>query len=396
MRKDSPNIDGPPQAVVPAQRTGSQLGSGSRPGRQRPQPKTLEPLDPSPLVSVLITNFNYERYIGKALESVTQQTYPRLEIIVCDDGSTDASCAIVEAAARIDARITLIRQDNAGQASAFNTAYEESQGEVICFLDADDMFLQNKVQRVVEAFRRNVSGLLVHHMMIVDADGRDVQRIPTFTRLESGWIGERVIRRGGRWRWMPTSGMCLRREVASDILPMPEEPFRVDADTFILELSPLLTRVVGVEEVLGLYRLHGANAYSRSRVDSSTVHRTIHSISTAVNQVNERLAKVSPDQVRLDADLNVELSEQRFLADALDGFTSRVALAGHYGRLVRRIAEDDLYGGAQKLWAAILYGVVIILPVGMRAHWVSGSLGISHAKELLRRLRDRPKQRRAW
>ena len=359
-------------------------------------PRPLEPPAADALVSVLITNYNYGRFIGQALNSVTTQTYERLEIVVCDDGSTDDSCDVVDAAAAVDDRIRLIRQSNSGQAAAFNTAYAASTGDVLCFLDADDLYLPHKVQTVLDTFRRDRSGLLVHHMMIVDTDGNEVQRIPTFTRLESGWIGQRVIRRGGRWRWMPTSGMCLRREIAAAIFPVPEQPFRIDADTFILELAPLLGRIVGVEEILSLYRLHGANAYSRERVDSSSIGRTIHSITTAVDQVNQRLEQLDVAPVRLDATRNVEVTEQRFLSHALDGSVSRLDLAGRYVPMMRMILDDDLYGSAQKLWAAILYAGVIILPARLRARWASGSLGISHAKERLRRLRERvrPKIRR--
>jgi hypothetical protein len=389
VEEDSPNIGDPGQAVIPA----SDVGPGFSQEPLRLQPMALEPLDPSPLVSVLITNYNYGRFIGQALESVTLQTYPRLEIIVCDDGSTDDSCDVIQAAASTDERIRLIRQENAGQAAAFNAAFEASSGDVICFLDADDLYRPHKVQTVVDMFRRNRSGLLVHHMMIVDGDGNEVQRIPTFTRLESGWIGQRVIRRGGRWRWMPTSGMCLRREVAAAIFPITEEPFRIDADMFILELAPLLTRIVGVEEILGLYRLHGENAYSRARVDISSVRRTIHSITTAVDEVNDRIEQLDMEQVRLDASRNVELAEQRFLADALGGSVSRGGLAARYARMMRAMVGDDLYGWAQKLWAGILYGVVVILPTRLREQWVSGSLGISHAKERLRRLREGPRPR---
>ena len=59
-----------------------------------------------------------------------------------------------------------------------------------------------------------------------------------------------------------------------------------------------------------------------------------------------------------------------------------------YVKMMQTIVGDDLYGTAQKLWAAMLYGVVVILPPRLRARWASGSLGISHAKERLRRLRE--------
>lgn len=105
------------------------------------KPIPLEPLPDSPLVSILMPNYNYGRYIGEAIESVLRQTYPHWELIICDDGSTDNSCEVVKRYQDKDSRIKLIQKENGGMASALNAAYRECKGDIICLLDSDDVFV---------------------------------------------------------------------------------------------------------------------------------------------------------------------------------------------------------------------------------------------------------------
>src|SRR5919199_656326 len=101
-----------------------------------------------PLVSVLITNYNYEHYLKQAIDSALNQTYPHMEIIVVDDGSTDNSKQVI---ASYKDKIISVFKENGGQASAMNAGFAISQGEIICSLDADDVWLPTKVEQVVQA-----------------------------------------------------------------------------------------------------------------------------------------------------------------------------------------------------------------------------------------------------
>jgi glycosyltransferase involved in cell wall biosynthesis len=353
------------------------------------QPIELQPLGSAPVVSVLISNYNYGRFLEQAVGSVFQQTYSNLEVIVCDDGSTDESLQVADALVSEDNRLKVISKENGGQASAFNAAFTLCTGEVVCFLDADDIYDTGKVERCVDAFARTNAGLLVHQMMIVDQAGHNLQRIPTFTRFEQGWIGERLIARGGRWRWGPTSSVAIRREVGRRVFPMPEQRFRTDADTFLLMLAPLFTPVCGVEEVLAFYRLHGSNAFGQSRLDRRAVQRTTEALSTSIEAVNERLNDMGWPGIQLDAEKNLKLQEQWFMAAALEGRETRHALFRDYGKLVGSIRRDDLYDSVQKVWAIVLFGVCVLLPQRLRPSWLSLSLGTSKAREFVRRIRDR-------
>ena len=106
-----------------------------------------------PLVSILVSNYNYARYIGESIQSALDQTYANIELIVCDDGSTDDSVQVIEQYERKDPRLRFIRKANGGQASGFNAAFAASRGEIIALLDSDDLFLPHKVERIVADFQ---------------------------------------------------------------------------------------------------------------------------------------------------------------------------------------------------------------------------------------------------
>ena len=98
----------------------------------------------APLVSVMIPSYNPGPYLREAIDSVLAQTYFPLELIVVDDGSTDESGAVAQGYG--DA-LTYVRQENAGNGAARNTAVAHAQGEFFAFLDADDRFLPDKIER---------------------------------------------------------------------------------------------------------------------------------------------------------------------------------------------------------------------------------------------------------
>jgi glycosyltransferase involved in cell wall biosynthesis len=101
-----------------------------------------------PLVSVLIPCYNAGRWIRETLESVLAQTWPNIEIVVVDDGSTDNTVAVIDEVN--STRIKLFKQQNSGAASARNRAFTESRGDFIQYLDADDLLSPNKIHLQME------------------------------------------------------------------------------------------------------------------------------------------------------------------------------------------------------------------------------------------------------
>ena len=106
----------------------------------------------APLISVLMPAWNVAPFIGAAITSVLRQTLPNIELLVVDDGSTDATASIV--LAQTDFRVRLLRQANAGVSAARNLAMAEAQGQTLLFLDADDLLAPDALARLAKALWR--------------------------------------------------------------------------------------------------------------------------------------------------------------------------------------------------------------------------------------------------
>ena len=103
-----------------------------------------------PLVSVIMPAYNAERYIAESIQSVLDQSYGNWELVVVDDGSTDKTAETVQRFAAGDSRVNCIFQQNSGQGKARNAGIENSSGSLIAFLDADDLWLREKLERQVQ------------------------------------------------------------------------------------------------------------------------------------------------------------------------------------------------------------------------------------------------------
>src|SRR5579871_1853260 len=136
-----------------------------------------------PLVSILINNYNYDRFLSNAIDSALAQTYPNVEVLVVDDGSTDNSRRIIS---EYGDRIIAILKENGGQASSFNAGVSAAGGDILCFLDADDFFYPEKVARVVKAFDQqgvNTKLMMLHHLLDVENISGDEIDVKTYGRV---------------------------------------------------------------------------------------------------------------------------------------------------------------------------------------------------------------------
>jgi len=220
-------------------------------------------MNSEPMVSILINNYNYACFLEEAIDSALAQTYPKLEVIVVDDGSTDNSREII---ASYGDRIGAVLKDNGGQASAFNAGFVAARGEIICFLDADDLFKPEKVEQVVKILEDN-RNLGWCFDVVRQFDDRTEERYPWSTNHPSGKWDARTTTAAGKPPLVPTatSGLSFRRATLARILPMPEY-IRITSDAYVKYTALALSEGWLASDELTLLRIHGNNAFTR-RVD---------------------------------------------------------------------------------------------------------------------------------
>lgn len=208
-----------------------------------------------PKVSVVIDNYNYGRFLGEAIDSVLGQDYPagRVELWVVDDGSTDDSRKVIE---RYGDRVKAAFQANAGYAAAFNNGIGRATGDLVCLLDADDVWLPGKLKRVAEAFAAHPEAAAVQHLL-QDADAA-LKPLPA-TRPDWPPTAGAEDYLAGRLPLAATSALSFRREAVLKALPIPAELRFLYADDYLLVHALFQGAVVNLAESLALHRVHGAN-----------------------------------------------------------------------------------------------------------------------------------------
>ncbi len=206
-----------------------------------------------PLVSIIIINFNYGRFLRAAIDSALAQTYAPVEVIAVDDGSTDNSHAVIYS---YDERISAIFKPNGGQPSAFNAGFRASHGGIVMFLDADDVLAPNAVQEVVRAWRPGVAKVQFV-LAQINAEGRALGGTVPYSpaRMLEGDIRASILDAGG-YIGVPTSGNAFARTVLDRLLPLSESQWRRAADTSLEIIAPFLGEVVSLRKTLGWYRVH--------------------------------------------------------------------------------------------------------------------------------------------
>lgn len=218
-----------------------------------------------PLVSIIVNNYNYGQFLNEAIRSALNQTHPRVEVVVVDDGSTDNSRQII---ANYEDQIIPVLKNNGGQASACNAGFAVSQGEIVIFLDADDYLFPHAVERVVAAWNPDL--VKVHfRLQQIDALGNPLDVYPPQRKsLDSGVVWPTLLHRA-RYVTPTMSGNSFSREMLNQLLPITEAlwPLR-EADAYLQTSVPFHGRIGSVDEVLGAYRIHESNAWSLTTLSS--------------------------------------------------------------------------------------------------------------------------------
>lgn len=142
------------------------------------------------IITVIIPVYNAEAYLEECVKSVLSQTYPNINIILVDDGSTDGSSFICDRLSQIDSRIDVIHKSNEGVSAARNLGIKHSNGDYICFIDADDIIDVQMIEKLYKNMINNNTDLSICGHTTVISDGNNKRRVDHIPCLFCGTTKE--------------------------------------------------------------------------------------------------------------------------------------------------------------------------------------------------------------
>lgn len=313
-----------------------------------------------PLISVVITCYNYAGYVAGAIECVLGQSYPNKALIIVNDGSTDSSLQVID---RYQGRARIIDQPNSGSIAAYNAGFAAAQGDIVIFLDADDLLEPGALARVAEAWQPECTKVQ-YDLKIIDAKGKDLGR--RFCNFDASYDAARVresFERTGTYRWPVTAGNAYSRWFASKIFPL---TVAHGPDGTLNTIAPVYGPVITIVEPLGCYRIHDSNLWASGGWDLARLPRRIEHRLREVAAM-ERHARESGVPVPGANALDHEIAflNYRFMAQKLG-----LEYSGHRDdeprRLLRKVyslLRSERYPLKLGLAHALWFGVLYVAPV---------------------------------
>ncbi|CAN5312646.1 hypothetical protein BH10ACI1_BH10ACI1_07030 [soil metagenome] len=207
-------------------------------------------------VSVIIPTYNYGRFISEAIESVLAQTYPIAEIIIVDDGSSDETEEIVK---KFGKKVLYLQQKNAGVCAARNNGVANSSGDIIAFLDADDIWFPEKIEKQITKFSEDTKIGLVHCGMR-EFNSETGKIIHLHTDGEEGWVADELLL-FEKGVIVGCGGTIVISRKAFDKIGGFDTNLIVGEDWDFCYRIARKFKVGFVREVLVNYRNHGINAH---------------------------------------------------------------------------------------------------------------------------------------
>jgi glycosyltransferase involved in cell wall biosynthesis len=206
-----------------------------------------------PRVSAVIPTYNYARYVADAVESALAQCLPGLEVVVVDDGSTDATADVLR---RFGGRIRYVRQENRGLSAARNTGIRVARGRYLAFLDSDDLWLPGKLSEQAAWLDAEPEvGLVYGEALIVDERSTEEPTLHShWAPHPSGWVWPALVRQNV----VPSPTPMVRREVFERVGPFDETLTACEDWDMWIRVSRVCPFAY-VDRVVAKYRRHHAN-----------------------------------------------------------------------------------------------------------------------------------------
>ena len=261
-----------------------------------------------PLVSFVVTSYNYGKYIAETLASIKLQTYKNFEIIIVDDCSSDNSCNIIEdfISYNQDLKITLIKhKENSGQLASMITGLKAAKGQFVSFIDSDDILMPEYAQNHIRVHLESSVAFTSCQIAEIGEDNEIhtmySKASPHCDNLETLLTGEKVNfkilknKRFGGWYWSPNSSAMFRK-ASIELIPdyKNADKWKICPDKFLFNFANLIGGSAIIFTPLIGYRRHKNNAGNCSLV---TGDKRLHSdYITKINIQNN--IKIRPETIR--------------------------------------------------------------------------------------------------
>ena len=261
-----------------------------------------------PMISFVVTSYNYEKYILKTLESIKAQTYRNFEIIIVDDCSNDNSCKIIEdfISENQDLKITLIKQSsNQGQMASMIKGLESAQGQFVSFIDSDDILMPDYAKHHIRV-HLETSVAFTSCQIIEIGEDDEIHTMnsissPHCKNLDELFAGENINykilkhKHFGGWYWSPNSSAMFRKASIELIINYQNaDKWKICPDKFLFNFANLIGGSAIIYTPLIGYRRHKNNAGNCSLV---TGNKRLHSDKTTKINIKNNL-KIRPETIK--------------------------------------------------------------------------------------------------
>jgi glycosyltransferase involved in cell wall biosynthesis len=223
-------------------------------------------------LSVIIANYNYRDFVGAAIDSALAVDWPDKEVIVVDDASTDDSRNIIDG---FRGKVVAYFRPKSYQLGAHIFGFEQSTGDVMIFLDADDLLEPDVMLNVAKVWRPGVSKVQ-YRMNVIDATGTQLgSAIPQFPPKDDPEKLRRTFLRTMTYTTPPGSGDAYSRDFVRNAFAMAPTTIR-ESDAVLLTLAPMMGDVLTIRKPLARYRIHATNTWGMRSLDAAKFRSRLH------------------------------------------------------------------------------------------------------------------------
>lgn len=305
----------------------------------------------SPKLAVIISCYNYQSFVERAIRSVLDQGRHDCEVVVVDDGSTDGSWDVISRFG-----VTAFKVSNCGQRAACLFGLDRTQAPFVLFLDADDELKPGALGVIIERLDPGVAKLQFS-LTLIDADGNRIGgALSSLESFRSREVLAQQVLRSGVYKTPPTSGNVFRRDLCEFLR---EAQYDQAVDGVILFVAPLLGDVVSISEELGCYRIHGRNDSGLGRKpDAHSLQRDINRFLARMEHLRVIVQKLGLDQELVDPHETFYFLERKFCLDIASGQRPRLStLPGLLSKLLR-----EPNSAKNKVAMAVFFVLASVLP----------------------------------